>query len=79
MSDTVIIVASVLFGMEPTTLFLLSFAAHLCKPPFRSRASHVDGNAFVGLGASLIYLALSLISLGASVVAVVMTMWGTMW
>lgn len=58
--------------MDAATLLSISLAAHLCKPPFQRRARQRDGNAFVGLGAALMYMALSLTSLGAAVVAVVM-------
>lgn len=58
--------------MDATTLLAIATVAHLCKPPFRKRAMQTSGNAFVGLGAAVIFLALSLTSLGAAVVAVIM-------
>lgn len=58
--------------MDAYTLMLIATVAHLCKPPFRRRAFVLAGNPFVGLGAALMYLALSLTSLGAAVVAVIM-------
>lgn len=57
--------------MDAATLLSISLAAHLSKPPFRRRAHQVDGNVFVGLLAALMYLALSLTSLGAAGLAVI--------
>lgn len=57
--------------MDAATLLSISLAAHLCKSPFRHRARQMEGNVFVGLLAALMYLALSLTSLGAAVVAVI--------
>jgi hypothetical protein len=58
--------------MDAYTLMLIATVAHLCKPPFRRRALVLAGNPFVGLGAALIFLVLSLTSLGATVMAVIM-------
>jgi len=58
--------------MDAYMLMLIATVAHLCKPPFRRRASVLAGNPFVGLGAALIFLALSLTSFGATVMAVIL-------
>ena len=58
--------------MDAATLLAFSLAAHLCKSPFRRRAHQMDGNVFVGLLAALMYLVLSLTSLGAAGAAVIM-------
>lgn len=54
-------------------LLAIALVAHLVKPPFRQRARQMDGNPFVGLGAALVFLALSLVNLGATVMAAVMS------
>jgi hypothetical protein len=53
-------------------LLAIALVAHMVKPPFRSRAMRTDGNMFAGLVAAVIFLALSLINLGATVAAVIM-------
>ena len=57
--------------MDIYTLMLIATVAHLCKPPFRRRASVLAGNPLVGIGSALIFLALSLTSLGATVAALI--------
>jgi hypothetical protein len=58
--------------MDAYTLMLIAIVAHLCKPPFRRRASVLAGNPLVGIGSALMFLALSLASFGATVMAVIL-------
>lgn len=58
--------------MDAAMLLAIALVAHMVKPPFRKRAMQAEGNMLAGLGAALIFLALSLINLGATVMAVVM-------
>lgn len=58
--------------MDASLLFVVAFVAHLCKSPFKRRAQVFNENVLVGLGAAVMFLLLSLVSLGATLAGLIL-------